>query len=72
MVAPVVWQQFERNSKRQPDYTTFDLCLSWTANLGRRIQLELIAGVFTLFDSSNWLTDEFEYNDDFGLNTLPG
>ena len=37
------------------------------------MQLELIGEVFNLFDSSNWLTDEFGYFDpEFGQNTIPG
>jgi len=72
-VSPGVWELFDRNTERQPDFTTFDLRLSWTANLGKRMQVELIAEVFNLFDSSNWLTNEFRYfDDDFGKNTLPG
>ncbi len=72
-VAPGVFELFDRNTERQPNYTTLDLRLSWTANLGKNMQLELIGEVFNLFDSSNWLTDEFGYFDDeFGQNTLPG
>ena len=72
-VSPGVFELFDRNTERQPNYTTLDLRLSWTANLGKRMQLELIGEVFNLFDSSNWLTDEFGYFDDeFGQNTLPG
>jgi outer membrane receptor protein involved in Fe transport len=72
-VSPGVWELFDRNTERQPDFTTFDLRLSWTANLGRNMQLELIGEVFNLFNASNWLTDEFNYfDDDFGKNTLPG
>jgi hypothetical protein len=37
------------------------------------MQLELIGEVFNLFNSSNWLTNNFTYvYDDFGLNNLPG
>jgi hypothetical protein len=72
-VSPGVFELFDRNTERQPSFTTFDLRLSWTANLGKRMQLELIGEVFNLFNASNWLTDEFDYFDeDFGANTLPG
>lgn len=78
-VSPGVFELEPRNGERQPAFTTLDLRLSWTANLGKRMQLELIGEVFNLFDSSNWLTDEFtlieydgSYNPDFGVNTIPG
>ena len=72
-VSPGVFEQFDRNTERQPDFTTFDLRLSWTANLGKSMQLELIGEVFNLFNASNWLTDEDGYFDEeFGRNTLPG
>ncbi len=72
-VSPGIFEQFDRNTERQDAFTTFDLRLSWTANLGKSMQLELIGEVFNLFNSSNWLTDNFTYAyDDFGLNTLPG
>ena len=83
-VAPGVFEQLERNSFRQPDFTTFDFRLSWTASIGRQLQLELIGEVFNLFDASNWLTDSFGYlvfddelgavvpNPEFGRNTIPG
>jgi outer membrane receptor protein involved in Fe transport len=78
-VSPGVFEHYDRNTERQPNFTTFDLRLSWTANLGKRMQLELIGEVFNLFNSSNWLTDEFTlverdglFNPDFGANTLPG
>jgi hypothetical protein len=72
-VSPGVFEQFDRNTERQDAFTTFDLRLSWTANLGKSMQLELIGEVFNLFNSANWLTDNFTYAyDDFGLNTLPG
>ncbi len=60
-VSPGVFTQFDRNTERQPSYTTFDLRLSWTANLGKSLQLELIGEVFNLFNSSNWLTNNFSY-----------
>ncbi len=74
-VSPGVFEQFDRNTERQPDFTTFDLRLSWTANLGKSMQLELIGEVFNLFNSSNWLvgSSNFYYTSDtFGLNSLPG
>lgn len=78
-VSPGVYTQYDRNTERQPSFTTFDLRLSWTANLGKRMQLELIGEVFNLFNSSNWLSNEFdlvessgEFNPDFGANTIPG
>jgi outer membrane receptor protein involved in Fe transport len=82
--SPGVYFQFDRNTERQPSFTTFDLRLSWTANLGKSMQLELIGEVFNLFNSSNWLTNNFSYNEydyatgqtvldpTFGLNNLPG
>jgi len=77
--SPGVYFHYARNTERQPSYTTFDLRLSWTANLGKSIQLELIGEVFNLFNSSNWLTDEYdlidrngEFVEDFGAETLPG
>lgn len=78
-VSPGVFKHYDRNTERQPDFTTFDLRLSWTANLGRQMQLELIGEVFNLFGASNWITDEFilvnwdgSLNEDFGAETLPG
>ncbi len=72
-VSPGVFEQFDRNTERQDAFTTVDLRLSWTANLGKSMQLELIGEVFNLFNSSNWLTNNFRYtDDDFGLNNLPG
>ncbi|HSN54463.1 MAG TPA: carboxypeptidase regulatory-like domain-containing protein [Candidatus Sulfomarinibacteraceae bacterium] len=77
--SPGVYVHSDRNTERQPDFQAFDLRLSWTANLGRDLQLELIGEVFNLFDSSNWLTDEFILVDrngtidpDFGSLTIPG
>ncbi len=74
-VSPGVFELFDRNTERQPSYTTFDLRLSWTANLGKQMQLELIGEVFNLFNSSNWLvgSSNFTYGrDTFGQNSLPG
>jgi len=77
--SPGVYYHYGRNTERQPDYTTLDLRLSWTANFGKNLQLELIGEVFNLFDSSNWLTNKFDlidrygdFIDDFGANNLPG
>ena len=43
-----------RNSMDGPSFNEFDARLSWTLPLGGSADLELIAEVFNLFDSTNW------------------
>jgi hypothetical protein len=43
-----------RNSMDGPSFNEFDARLSWTLPLGGSTELELIAEVFNLFDTTNW------------------
>jgi hypothetical protein len=70
--------RYGRNTFRQPYYRKLDLRLSWTANFGRNLALELIFDVFNVTNEDNWyttrttLTDwdwdgsDYEIEDNFG------
>jgi hypothetical protein len=51
--APGVWAHADRNAERQPSVTNIDLRLSWTADLGRGLDLELMGEVFNVTNASN-------------------
>ncbi len=48
--------QYARNTFRQPYNRNLDLRLSWTANFGRNLSLELIFDAFNVTDEANWWT----------------
>jgi hypothetical protein len=70
--------RYDRNTFRQPYYRKLDLRLSWTANFGRNLALELIFDVFNVTNEDNWYTSnttlsefdwdgsDYELRDDFG------
>jgi len=52
--SPGVWVHYDRNTERQPDVKNIDLRLSWTARLGKGLNLELMGEVFNLTNEANW------------------
>ena len=50
------WVHPDRNTYRQPYNRNLDLRVSWTANFGRNLSLELILDMFNITDETNWWT----------------
>jgi len=48
--------QYARNTFRQPYNRRLDLRVSWTANFGRNLSLELILDMFNVTNEANWYT----------------
>ncbi len=53
---PGFFYHYPRNTFRQPWFSTVNLRLAKTFQLGRQVNLEFIGEVFNLLDSANWWT----------------
>ncbi len=51
-----VFFQYGRNTFRQPYNRSLDLRVSWTANFGRNLSVELILDMFNVTNEANWYT----------------
>jgi len=51
-----VFFQYGRNTFRQPYKRNLDLRVSWTANFGRNMSIELILDMFNVTNEANWYT----------------
>ena len=68
-----VFFQYGRNTFRQPYNRNLDLRVSWTANFGRNLSIELILDMFNVTNEANWYTSrrtlvnfDGSINDTFG------
>jgi hypothetical protein len=79
--SPGVWSHADRNAERQPSVTNVDLRLSWTADLGWGLGLELMGEVFNVTNEANWyvaganrvlVERDGSINEDFGVANSVG